>query len=282
VTPALEPAAQTRKLSGPFQGLAVVAFLDLLGFSARLEETWGREDSILPILFDLKELIKTNRPSMVVIRDLPEPKVLVRTISDSIVICCPIQSPDGRFAISAITSVLLCALILMGEAAKRGFGIRGGVEIGQLYYDEDEIIGPAFGRAYSIESKIAKKARVLMGPGFLEYLANNPSDFWVSVGDVLCWTPEGYYGLAGDTTIVDHLKAVRASCPTEVLAAKYDEFISQCENPSSVGRQSRAVWLTGAERIRHALNPPEIPPIDRGLGEAGRNAKPRKRRRRRR
>jgi len=55
-------------------------------------------------------------------------------------------------------------------AAQEGFGVRGGAELGEIYWKNGEAIGPAFLDAYALE-RHADVARVLAGPALLDELA---------------------------------------------------------------------------------------------------------------
>jgi hypothetical protein len=181
-----------------FFGFGLVGFVDLLGFSADVISSWSQgEQSPLARLFRIKDAAGRISDAGIVGsvpgKPLFDPTVhrpRVHTVSDSIVVCCALPSAGTLYDINMAMSVVSQGVQMAWEAAlKEGYTIRGAMELGEIYWAESETIGPALVTSYSLESKIANKSRVILGPLFLRNLlqrANTdwsawPSSEWLSV-----------------------------------------------------------------------------------------------------
>ena len=181
--------------------MGIVAFVDLLGFSADVESSWSEgDDSPLSRLMRIKEA--ANRiPEQGIFCYFPggtppfDPRVhgaRVHTISDSIVICSALP-PSGKLndLTIAMTTVLQGVQTAWLAAIREGYTIRGALELGEIFWSKEETVGPALVRAYQLENKIAKTSRVILGPLFLKNLLDRmnddwsawPSSEWLSVSD---------------------------------------------------------------------------------------------------
>lgn len=56
-----------------------------------------------------------------------------------------------------------------------GYTLRGAVDFGDIYWNEKEIIGPAFINAYKLELSYAKTSRVILSSNFNKFLATKYS-----------------------------------------------------------------------------------------------------------
>ena len=61
----------------------------------------------------------------------------------------------------------------------RDYTLRGAIELGDIYWNEFDTIGPAFLDVYELESKVAKQSRVIVGPVLLDCLCNRMFDDWM-------------------------------------------------------------------------------------------------------
>ncbi len=92
-------------------------------------------------------------------------------ISDSIIITLPIGGEmtiaDVWFAIQSIfTNIANC----WGKCLECGYTIRGGIDYGDVYWNDKDIIGPAYIDAYVLESDVAKVSRIVCGDNFIELI----------------------------------------------------------------------------------------------------------------
>jgi hypothetical protein len=152
-----------------FNGEGLVAFLDILGFSKEIEEKWGNEvDNPLTKILTLKE----NLPIFPIAKLGDEslkakatrnyiPRV--QTISDSIVVSFGFDPKPvmGDLVLGALASFNTIAIIWR-KALEAGFTVRGAVDFGPIYWNVNEVIGPAFIVAYKLEQTVAKTSRVIL------------------------------------------------------------------------------------------------------------------------
>lgn len=163
-----------------YEGTAIVCFLDILGFSKYIENTWKVEGNHpLQTILNLKNIVKSKAFSNGFIYEVhngEETKVTkflsnVKTISDSVIILVPINTEDEPEEIfNTLMGMSHIIIDFWSEVIKIGFSIRGGIEYGDVYWNEDEIIGPAFIKAYNLESKYASTSRVICGDQYTDFL----------------------------------------------------------------------------------------------------------------
>ena len=60
---------------------------------------------------------------------------------------------------------------------QEGFTVRGGMELGQIYWTPEDTIGPALVDAYSLESNRADWSRIVVGPALLRFIAQIPLEY---------------------------------------------------------------------------------------------------------
>ena len=127
---------------------SVVAFIDVLGFRRIL-----KDKSIVETYFSkLIESLKTLKSS----------KITSLLISDSVVLQIPYHS------VSDLRAMCVTVAHLQADLALSGIWTRGGIAIGNFYYETIEgsqvVAGEALADAYELESKWAKYPRVLLDP----------------------------------------------------------------------------------------------------------------------
>lgn len=187
-----------------FKGWALVAFIDLLGFSAEVAKSWNDpNNSPLDRLLRIKEAA-ADIPNAGTAFHAPgtplfDPKVhkaRVHTVSDSIVVSYALPSAgDLHHVTKAMTVVSQGVQMAWAAAIREGYTLRGAIDLGEIYWTESETIGPAFNSSYHLESKIAKTSRVILGPVFLENLLSRINDDWPS------WPSSEWYSVSYDNLI---------------------------------------------------------------------------------
>ncbi len=100
-------------------------------------------------------------------RESKSPALIVKTFSDSIVRIVPLDegafSRGGKMDLKseAIHEIIdLCGSQF--DLLTMGIVVRGGITIGDLYWDTDHIFGPALVRAYDLESNFAVYPRIVL------------------------------------------------------------------------------------------------------------------------
>lgn len=132
---------------------SVVAFLDVLGFSAMVEQdSTLKEQKFLPMFVEIfSELAQ----------DVHE-QVSLRMFSDSIIVEATLN--PANFA-----KVLEVVGILQRRFLQRHVLLRGGVAFGKHYRDDFVTFSQALVAAYEIESRVARVPRVVVSPDLLNY-----------------------------------------------------------------------------------------------------------------
>ncbi len=180
----------------------VVVFLDLLGQKERLVELPKLVPSggLTPELekairntygatFALRETIKSGfeghehhkvDPKLLegltdtqrgLFKNMASSKIHLQYMGDAIVLYSKLTNEHGELSLRSILMMLgNCALAMLIQFG-RGNPIRGAIEIGiAMDCEEFGIYGSALHSAYSLESRVAKYPRVLIGDELLKYL----------------------------------------------------------------------------------------------------------------
>jgi len=169
-----------------FFGWAIVAFVDLLGFSESITSLWTDVDeSPLGRLLRIKDAaLRIPATSLIAYTpsrsaDAKVYRCRVHTVSDSIAICGALPT---RRRLSDLTGTMFMVSLgvqaAWAAAIAEGYTIRGAIELGQIYWSESETIGPALADSYLLESKIADTSRVIFGPRFLQNLLECMNADW--------------------------------------------------------------------------------------------------------
>lgn len=138
----------------PTMKKSVVVFLDILGFSEMVKESF-REGKGNDVLKSLHEVLEKSREYI-----KPESTALweLKVFTDNVVIGWPIHD-DGERELG-FTFLNLAAYQL--ALALRGFFVRGGICIGDHFMDEQIVFGPALIEAHEIESVKARDPRIVL------------------------------------------------------------------------------------------------------------------------
>lgn len=140
----------------PMHRLSYCAFLDVLGFSERVRESYksGREDLLLESFHQalanrIDELKESANLSM----------LYFKSFTDNVVLVHPQCSEDMESEFGAIIGTIA---ELQLQMALEGFFVRGGLAINKLFMDENSVYGIALLEAYELESKRAINPIVVM------------------------------------------------------------------------------------------------------------------------
>ena len=148
---------------------AIVTFVDILGF---------REIVSSRPVSDVRRIVRLvqhfARPGGQEARDLSDDEVpWTRTFafSDSIIRIRPF---DRNFREGALFSEVISLVHMQADLADVGVFVRGGLTTGNVFFEDNAIFGPAFVRAYDLESQFANVPRVVVDPLVFEELRSNP------------------------------------------------------------------------------------------------------------
>ena len=241
-----------------FFGQGIVAFLDILGFSEEVARNWGEHHhSALRKLLRMKVAIPNDswqiRFSLYSRKpgDIATYACRICTLSDSIAIsvALPEKVPWAEFSI-ALMSCTNNIIQVWKACIREGFTLRGGLEIGPVYWSGSEIIGPALGVALDVEKKLANSSRVMIGPRLTQALIQlypsytrdngilSPLPFMCVDGDGAVVVNPGF--LTGNRNddpegLVKALESMQANCAfDEKRANKYMPLLYWLRQPENI------------------------------------------------
>lgn len=105
-----------------------------------------------------------------ILNDLTKSKIHYYGISDSFVVAVPLGTTDHCEPVNGIHSALLASCWTQLLALDRKHAVRGGIDVGIGLEENGEIYGSALERAYTLESQIAARPRVVVGEELIHYL----------------------------------------------------------------------------------------------------------------
>ncbi|MCD9474358.1 hypothetical protein [Photobacterium phosphoreum] len=160
----------------------VVAFLDILGFGALVEESDSSPELANNILLALKSMSPDNlqkeADATLNYDRIPEERVkeaeaVLQVFNEHVRRSYQVDISyfSDCIVLSALVSNVMSKQMLLDIVgkfsinlwAKHKLLVRGGLTIGNLYHEDGgPVFGPAMNRAYYIESKLAKNPRVLI------------------------------------------------------------------------------------------------------------------------
>jgi hypothetical protein len=145
----------------------LVSFFDILGFREIVRDEPPRK-----IASDVRLFQGTGKIGADIARAFEGRSF---QFSDSIVRMMPLDSaaniehPGGLLFQEVYTIAIACV-----EMANRGVPVRGALTLGDAYFSESMMFGPAMVRAYELESKIAVYPRVVIDPEMIETFKLEP------------------------------------------------------------------------------------------------------------
>lgn len=157
--------------SGPQYIEAFVTFLDILGFRHIVaSESAERINQKLDAVRLFSQFAQRRRDEYAT----PDLMPMTLQFSDSIVRIQPIPGPEVGNVYDLLVGEITALLLMQGNLACNGIFVRGGLTFGNVCVRESRVFGPAFNRAYAIESNIARYPRILVDQLLCIRHANNP------------------------------------------------------------------------------------------------------------
>ncbi len=170
----------------------------------------------------------------------------VNTISDSVTICFGFNNEIiiGDLALG-LETILGNLKYIWNTFIQNGYSIRGAIDFGDIYWDENELIGPALINAYRLESAVAKVSRVVVSSNLNKVLKDLISienstmidhlvskfrkdvDGYIIVDPNIMHTSENEQKL-----LVNCLKKMRGALPIGIVREKYTPLISMLSGPN--------------------------------------------------
>ena len=148
-------------------GKGYVCYLDVLGFSHDILNHWNdSKKNPLETILKIKKNLPIINPGETSINMRDEKRVYisrVKSISDSIIISFGLDDKH----IVGDRMLGLCSIMgnikhIWSSLINEGYTVRGAIDYGDIYWDEEEIIGPTFINAYRLETNVAKTSRIII------------------------------------------------------------------------------------------------------------------------
>ncbi len=243
--------------NGKFKGKGYVCFIDVLGFSNDIIKNWhNAESNPLEKILSIKDKMPIFDES----NDSDESELhrkyvcRVNTVSDSVTICFGIDEDiivgDMVLGLEAVIGNIA---YIWSTFIRQGYTIRGAIDFGDIYWDINELIGPAFINAYRLESEVAKNSRVIISSklnGELKNLFNNYESvltehlikrFRKDVDGYIIVDPTLIYDSEEERMeLIQELTSMRSEVKSGIIKEKYTPLISML-------REVKPTELTGNE-----------------------------------
>lgn len=216
-----------------FKGSGYVCFLDILGFSQDILKNWKVVESnplekllaikaALPV-FDEEDEGLTSESSVrsYVCR--------VNTVSDSITIAFGLGSEliIGDMALG-LEALVASIREVWRAAIERGYTVRGAIDFGDIYWDKNELIGPAFINAYRLESEVARVSRVIISSKLNKVL----SDLAIRCpGDMIDHLVANFRKDVDGYVVVDPYKLAESDEERRLLVSNLQRMASKASSP---------------------------------------------------
>jgi hypothetical protein len=165
-----------------FKGKALVGFVDILGFRNEILTKWDdKYENPLERLLKLKSYAKRTSADIKhhtffdndenIILEIPYAKVL--TFSDSFIFILPIEKDDPEYKLGCILSITGSIIELWRKCIEEGFTIRGAVDHGEIFFTDEDLIGPSLIKAYENESNMAITSRIIYTSDAIKIISEN-------------------------------------------------------------------------------------------------------------
>ena len=226
-----------------FKGVGYVCFIDVLGFSNDILKNWKRKTSnplkkILTVKKRIPEFSHFEKDYDSTTFGIYTCRV--NSISDSFTICFGYKGNMGFWDLAFGLDVILNNLShVWSTIIRNGYTIRGAIDYGEIYWGENELIGPAFINAYNLESEVAKNSRVVISSDLNKVLKDLFSEkgstmidglkpkFRKDIDGYIIVDPMILYkSVAEQKSLIDHLKKMRDDAPIGIAREKYNPLIS--------------------------------------------------------
>ena len=136
----------------------LVAFVDILGFKEKINQSVTDEEAHKKIYYALKRILKMRESiESDTEKGYNYSNIRVTTFSDSAVISYPLEPGSGN-----LFYILLDLIFLQIDLLQHDVLLRGGITAGKLYHDGSIVYGPAMNEAYLLESELADYPRIII------------------------------------------------------------------------------------------------------------------------
>jgi hypothetical protein len=240
--------------SKKFKGSGYVCYLDVLGFSNDIPKNWNSQTS------NPLEMILLIKGKMPILKDKEVEKddgqdkhreylCRVNTVSDSVTICFGLNDKmTASDRIIGLDTLIDNISYIWSTFINNGYTLRGAIDFGNVYWDENELIGPAFINAFHLESEVAKNSRILVSSDlnkvFSELVKKYKSPYLISVFKSFRKDVDGYIIVDPNIMyrsdserfkLIEELKKMRDKIPSGIVREKYNPLISMLSEGTRIG-----------------------------------------------
>jgi hypothetical protein len=180
----------------------------------------------------------------------PAFRARIHTVSDSLIVCAalppaPISANDFMFC---LWPAVIAVNHLWGSAVQEGFTVRGGIELGQIYWTPEDTIGPALVDAYSLESSCADWSRIVVGPALLRFLAQIPLEYPFLNRSFLNVSKDDLIEISPAGLSLPKLEAITAAAG-EKFSKKYQPLLATLRGVRKVREPGEAELRAAADKL---------------------------------
>lgn len=244
--------------SKKFKGIGYVCFIDVLGFSNDILRNWKSPTSnplekILTIKKDMPGFSEVEEDDD---RESHRTYVCrINTTSDNVTICFGYNDNIimGDLVLG-LEAILANISYIWSTFIRNGYTIRGAIDFGDIYWDENELIGPALIDAYRLESEVARISRVIVSSNLNKVLkdlvSRNKSpltdhlmqSFRKDIDGYIIVDPKILYRSDPErNSLIDSLKKMRGGVPSGIVREKYNPLISMLSDVAKPGLKDEDV-----------------------------------------
>ena len=145
------------------QEKCIVAFIDILGVSAKIKES--AQAAIQDIWIFCHRVIKTTNNT----------RIKVKIFSDNIFLCASLEQGEELQVFKeffTIINEIESTMINLNSSF-----VRGAIVVGKVHFEDNFVLGEALLKAYEIESKVAIFPRIVIDETVFEYIKRESSFF---------------------------------------------------------------------------------------------------------
>ena len=166
----VKPAIKKLTKSAATYRPAIVTFIDVLGFRELVRKSSAEE---IRKIVQLTQRKASSDPDELTALERKEDVNWTRTVafSDSII---RVRPYDAEYSEGPLFYEVIDLVHAQADLANQGIFIRGGMTVGDVYFENQSVYGPAFVRAYDLESQYANVPRIVIGPEVFREFRKNP------------------------------------------------------------------------------------------------------------
>jgi hypothetical protein len=256
-----KPMEQQKDKFTGYRG-CLCTFIDVLGFRELVLASCKDEQAKSKVHTILKQFQRNyNHKGVPGDRSSKEAPLIVKAFSDSIVRIVPLNGDQGSIDLtSEITHEVIDLCGAQFDLLTLGILVRGGLAIGDLYWDANQIFGPALIRAYDLENNLAVYPRIVLDGVVSDHIRNEKCRFLSS--DYVCQDFDGawYVDYLGfySAMLAPHFVFQKDDYhkPFEVFRSHIIQNLSNSETYD--GTRVKQMWLTKYFNRIVAAVPPEF------------------------